>query len=271
MFDIPFELFALFMGLALVFVPIGLVTRKQGIGYMIMFTTGLFIAIMALTTDNIIMNTFASLASDNILHYDVQSDTFSTFVNAVGLIPVKGEYLSTSSSMLTGDTIDCIQLAYRRLGNPSVIEPIIVGIYNGNTGALIKEFGRFTMPTLINTGQTYVLTHCLPIGETFTLSVNHIVGVQFNAGDATNSLELRADANNPFDGTITFIRQCNLLLSTCSNTSLTQDVRGIFYLRGADITTIDNPYPFTEMPKTLFVMLGGFILFAGSMLLVKDN
>ena len=33
----------------------------------------------------------------------------------------------------------------------------------------------------------------------------------------------------------------------------------------------NNPYPLDDMPKVLFTILGGFIIFAGSVLLIKDN
>lgn len=292
MFDIPFEIFALFMALSLVFVPIGIATRKQGIGYMIMFTTGLFIAIMALTTDNIIMNdriqqvtaisnnitTTNEVLSIPVYSYDVQSSDANYNIDAGGTNGhTRAEFVSSGSSALVGDIIECINIPLADIGTVETgATSIEIGTLSGG-GTIVKSFGTLN-PTVLTSAVSWH-EFCLPDGEAYAIQSGDRIGVRYNAGTTNNGIQSRVDGTNPFDSTVSY-RQA-YVSSWTSNTA--QDITMQLYRYDDFPSNIvvsapsgaysyeNNPYPLDELPKTLFVLLGGFILFAGAVLLIKDD
>jgi len=271
MFDIPFELFALFMGLALVFVPIGLVTRKQGIGYMIMFTTGLFIAVMAITTDNIIMDTFQTAIGESVLyHYNIEQSTGVSSISGLTNPQVRGEYVFSTSSQLYGDTIDCIDIYLRKSGTPT--ELAVIGIFDhaqADSDPLILSFGSQPAGLL----QTYSewKTYCLPVGQTYTIGDQDVIGISYKEVSTVNIIQMSTVLVDVFDGSTTEHSSQSSSTFAWSNFATVDSTMRMYLRSNEGIIVSDSAYPFTEMPKTLFVILGGFVIFAGAMLLVKDS
>ena len=265
--DLPIEIFLSFIGFSIVMGIVG-IWRKVPF---LMFIAGGVITFWAVTTDNIIMGFIEIPANTQITYYDVTSGNTNENLFPTGT-EIRGEYLTSSSSMLQGDTIDCIDIPLLKLGSPT--GTAIIGVFDGlNTveaSQLKKTFGTQDV-TQLTTSAVYH-TYCLT-AETYTLENNDLVGVMFRTGtgNSTNSILIRSDSNNPFDGTITSFRRWNDPTQVWI-TSSTIDVTMTMYLSGSDIV---EPEPilftFTEYPKILFALIASMFMIGGALIWKMDD
>jgi hypothetical protein len=257
--DIPIELFLGGIGLGIALAIFGFIRNPQ-VPAMLVFG-GMFVMFFAVATDNIIMNSFINGGEQDVYIYDVTSSTGQVTLNAIQS-QTQAELPSSSSSQLFGKTFDCMRVWLGRAGTPPE-STITFGVFDTSNN-VIRLFGTQTVVSMTSSALTpYV--HCLPEGTSHTLGVSHYVGVNYNAGDATNTLTMRVDGNNPFDSTVTYRSQ--YLASWSSSTG--QDVTMQLWLRGAETDTILYEYEFTELPKVIFALIGVTMMLCGAITVVK--
>lgn len=246
--DIPIALFLGFIAMTLAIVVFGIIKRIP----VLILAGGIFLIFWSVMTDNIILDSFSEGESDDDFIYSVQSSTGQININAVTGSSL-GEFPSTSSSQLFGKTFDCMRVWVGKAATPPE-SPVTFGVFS-STNTVIKEFGTQSVASMAS-GATTPYTHCLALGDTHTIALNQYIGVNYNNGDATNTLTVRVDGNNPFDGTITYRQQ--YLVSWTSATA--QDIMMQLWLRGSEPVTETFDYEFTEIPKVLFSFFGIMIM-----------
>lgn len=192
-------------------------------------------------------------STDTLLHYNIQSSTGQVLINSV-TAHSRGERLSTTSSSLEGDTFDCITVYLGRSGSPPNTTLIRVGVMDTST-VMVKQFGSMNVTALL-TSSVQPYTFCLPIGDTYTFSDTETFGIQYNDGDGSNTLTSRVDGNNPFDGSNTEHVHATAS-SWISNTG--EDIMMILSLRGNVGIVEPITYEYTDIVKTVFLLMGAFI------------
>lgn len=230
----------------------GFVFSLPIIGYLFRFSipisiffllAGTFMIAIFLATDGIILDSFAFLDGDStITYYDVMSRSFeqSIFTNTQD---IQAEELSTSSSLLFGDTINCLELNLRKTGSPPLSTLIRYGVYD-STGAEKYLIGTMNVTILTTSSTPYKLCN---FTDNYTLITGDRIGARYSAGNSTNAIVMQFDANNPFDSTIT--RQSRFSVLTGLWTSFTaNDFMGTISLEsstGEQIIQEDKVMDFT--------------------------
>lgn len=264
--DIPVELFITFIGISGFMAIFGFIRQPQ-IPAMLAFS-GVFLLVIAVSTTNIIMGSYAS-ENDNIgvEYYDVQTRSFevSTFA---GTNSINGEELLDSTSELNGDTMNCVTMWLRKTGTPTISVPIRYGVYdvNGDEKYLV---GTMNTTILTTSATPYKLCNYI---TSYTLIPSDRIGLKYTGGDASNAVVSQWDANNPYDGTITRRSQFNSGTGTWSSFT-TNDFMGIISLEtqeNNDVTFTNDTFEFTEMPKVLFALLGAIFMLCGALMVAKN-
>jgi hypothetical protein len=266
MVDIPVELFFGFIGMSVVLLIIGLI-REPKIPATVVFA-GMFMLTITMVTDNIIMGFATDGGTETIQHYDQEgftgvSDIFGN--GGIGGNDIRGEYVFSTSSLLYGDTIDCIELTLRKSGSPTGLAQI--GVYDhasATNNPVILVFGDIDVSTL-NTGFSQWYTFCLPLGTTYTIGDQDVLGIRYDGGDATNFIRTNVVTVDAFDGTNTRYTSKSDATNTWTDTT-TSDLTAIFSLRGQEMEIIDHNFEFTELPKTIFAFFSVILMLLGVLL-----
>lgn len=262
---IPFELWAFGIIVSFALTAIGFLANPR-IHIMIM-ATAFFLAIFAFIPSALIMGYYTSMVGGQN-HYDVESSTGQVLINAV-TSSSRGERITNSASALVGDTADCITVFIGRSGSPPNTTLIKVGVMDSTT-AMIKQFGSMNVTQLISSA-TQPYQFCLPIGDTYTFnSSQQVIGIQYPAGDGSNTLTTRIDANDPFDSSNTE-HVNNSGTSTSFSANSGQDIMTIITLRGETVAPLPILYQFNESIRLIFVVLSVLILLASIILVAKEN
>lgn len=260
--EIPIELFLGGIGVSIALGLFGFLRQPQ-IPAMLVFG-GMFILIFAVATTGIIINSFGG--SNEIRLYDVLANTAN--VNVETNNEIRAIYPSSSSSQLIGYTFDCIEIPLAKAGVLTGGTFVNVGVF-GASGNTIKLFGDPLDVDNITTG-FFFYEFCLPEGETYTIGSLAVgierIGVQYDQGDATNRVLARVDGNNPFDSTNTFLQTWNGA-SWASSTGL--DLSASLVLSSEPFT--NNVYEFTELPKTLFGLIGAIFMLCGALMVARND
>lgn len=260
--ELPIELFLGGMGISIALAIFGFLRQPQ-IPAMLCFG-GMFMLVFAVATDTLIMGFFTDAeGTADVFHYNVQSSTGQVLINAVSS-QTQAEYASSSSSLLVGDSIDCMTVWLGKAGTPPAGD-ISFAVFDDSNN-IVTLFGTQTPASMASTALT-PYTHCLPVGQTHTIQNQQRIGVNYNLGDAANTITMRVDANNPFDGVITYRTQYIAAWSASTG----QDIMMQLYQRGADITTDNIVYEFTELPKTLFALMGSIFMLCGALMVLRNN
>lgn len=268
--DIPFVIFALYTVVALTIGIIGIIMgiKKIDGAPFITVIAGFMFLIQVILLENIILDYQPTESMTEIQiaveHYNVNASSSQTAIG--GTTIVLGEFVSSTSSLLYLDTIDCITVTMNEALGQTAIGTITIGVFFNDTSTLKKEFGTLDSTLLLNNiRQSF--TFCLPIGETYQIQELDNIGVMFN--DLTSGI---AEVNvfsdgNLFDGTTTYRRG---ITDTGFSDSTTTDLTAIMYLRGFEIeTTTLEPinFAFNTYDTWVFVILLGLIfMFIGVML-----
>lgn len=256
--NIDITILYLFVGLSFGLVAIGYLFRYAIPASLFLFTAGGLMAVLFIYTETISTATFISGDTDNIYHYLVDSATGTNSYSNVNFGYV--ELVSASNSALAGDTIDCIDVYMSRTLNP--VGTAEIGTFDVNNNVIVT-FG--TQNVALLSGALQWFTYCLPDGQTYTIQNGDRIGMKYASGTATDLVNIRGDANNPFDGTVTF-RQVYTTVWT-SATGTDQVFR--FYLRGGDIELTDNQEPFTEEIKVFMVLMASIMCLAGGVMEIE--
>lgn len=264
--DIPIELFLGFIGVSIAIALFGFVRNPQIPACLVM--GGMFILFLSIATDNIIMGfAFGQNGFIEEIFYDVMTRSFeqSLFNNTQ---TIQAEELSTSSSFLFGDTINCLELNLRKTGTPPVSTLARYGVYDVNG---IEKYLIGTMNITILTTSSTPIELC-NTSQSYTLTSGDRIGVKYNAGDLTNAIVMQFDANNPFDSTITRHSRFSSLTGTWTSFTANDFMGKISFQMGEDnqIITENILYEFTELPKTLFALIGVMSMLVGGLMVMRD-
>jgi hypothetical protein len=281
--DIPIELFLGFIGVSIALAIFGFLRNPQIPATIVM--GGMFILLIAVATTNVTLGdnissvnfvpqniTFTDAVNSTQFRYDVESITMQIAINNVNKIVA--EYASPTS-VLNNEEIRCISYLMAKQGTPT--GTVDIGIFN-SSGILTTSFGSFliqSLPTVPNNPLSYQ-TFCR--SDNYVIQPNDRIGVQYTNGSATNFLALREDLTNPFDGTNTF-RQ---VFTTSWVNATSNDVTAKFYSTNdenieltfesnSDVYNYEcNCYEFTELPKTLFALIGVMMMLIGGLMVMRD-
>lgn len=259
--DIPVSIFAIFLGMALTFLVVGL-SKRIGVAILM---SGMFILTIAVATDNITIDTFLDGGTDDIIHYNMMASTGVVNIcgnGGVGCNDITGEYVSSTSSMLYGDTIDCIDTTLRKTGAPTGFG--FVGVWDSSQAVndpIKQQFGTFDASTLPS-GFSEWFTFCLPEGQTYTIGNQDVIGIRYDGGTATDAVRVLITTTDNFDGTTTFQRT-KVDATNVWGSSTANDFTALFYLRGETSVTVPNNFEFTELIKVLFSLIGIMLMLIG--------
>lgn len=270
MVNIPIELFATFLGLSVALGIFGFIRQPQIPALMVF--GGLFIITISVATDNIqfgYSETEKTIDTQALTeHYNVNASSAQTAIGGTTLII--GEFVSNSSSELYLNTIDCITVMLNEALGQTATGFSTVGVFYNDTTTLRKEFGTIDNTLLLNNiRQSF--TFCLPEGETYQIQELDNVGVFFNdASSGVSEVNVVSDGNL-FDGTITYRRG---ITDTGFADAVNNDLSAIMYLRGFELetNTIEpNLFAFTELHKTLFVLIGVIFMLSGALMVIRNQ
>lgn len=259
--EIPIEIFITGMGVSISLAIFGFIRNPQ-IPAMLVFG-GMFILSFAVMTDTIILDSFSFLSSDSILYaYNVESATGNVNLNNGGTT-ARTEFVSTSASQLTGDTINCIDSYFGKTLSPT--GNVNFGIFD-TAGTLVTSFGVTDLSTISSAQDWH--TECLTGENTYTIQSGDRIGIQYLGGNATTFISQRSDGNNPFDGTVTFLSSWT---AGAWVSSTTNDVTMRYYLTESGVTINTNTtYEFTELPKVLFALIGVIMMLCGAIMVGRN-
>lgn len=255
--DIPIELFLSLIAFCFATAVIGIWKRIP----FLMLIGGAIIAFTAVITDNIMLESFVSGNTDNSYSYNVESFTGQLALNNGGNT-AHAEFVSSSSSQLLNKEINCIDILLRKASSPTGTATIGTLDSSGN---IVQQFGTINVETLTTANIWY--TFCLSGDNTYTILNQDRLGITYSGGNATNNVQVSQDANNPFDGVITFRQQYTVSWVSGSTADLTMRM----YLANNELQITDNLYPFNEFPKILFGLIGSMILIGGALIWKMDD
>lgn len=284
--DIPVELFLGLVGTSIALAIFGFIRNPQ-IPAMLCFG-GIFILVLAVSTDNIITDTIPLvsttegeqlLANATQMHYQVDTDDASilNMFNSAGGQIARVEYLSNASSVLVGKELQCIQLYLNKFGSPT--GTIFIGIYTNSSGSnLAQQYGTMSASSLTTTLTYY--TFCVIEGNERVLQSGDRVGLSLVGGvsNSLNYIATRGDPTNPFDSTITH-RQVFTFGATSWTSITASDMRMRMFdtviqnvaFPNTQSTSEQVLYPFTELPKVLFGLIGAIFMLTGALMVAKND
>lgn len=269
--EIPIELFLGGIGVSIALAIFGFIRQPQ-IPAMLVFG-GMFILIFAVATDTIILGQSTNFIDSSVtrtVHYNVTSFSFETSMRVDGASTVSRitEFASSSSSQLVGDSANCISMYLRRVGTPTVGTVVEFGVWD-SVGTQKHLFGTVDQVLVTTSANEFKRCSSTP----YTIVSGDRIGARYNSGDAANNITVRLDAANPFDGTITFESTWNP--NTLAWTSFTaNDWTGTILLQESvtgETTTVNETYEFTELPKTLFALIGSIFMLCGALMVIRNN
>lgn len=281
MVDIPVELFLSFIGFSIALAIFGFIRQPQ-VPAMLSFA-GMFILTIVVITNNIIMddrvdniistantlNLTTSTISVPEYSYNVITGTTSLTMRAGGNI-ARGEFVDTNS-ILIGKQIECIAIPLSKTGNPT--GTALIGVMDEDAN-MVKQFGSVNVTTL-TTSPTWI-ERCL-INTFHTIKQNDRIGVSYNGGDASNTVNTLSTSADAFDGTNTH----RVFYSTSWSSATATDTNMQMYVYkkipnnvqvsgiGGIYTYEDNLYEFTDITKVLFAMLACILILAGALMVVR--
>lgn len=214
MVNLDFNVLVFLIGFIFALPIIGYLFRFQIPISIFFLIAGVFMLAIFLATDGIILNdridnvvatpeTF-NITSENV---DIRIYPYSVISNsATGDIDssptARSEFVS-STSILLGNTFQCVTIPIQLLGAPSSSLGVIVGFYD-NAGVLIQQIGNTLSVTQVTSSFQY-FDFCLPAGTLHTFVTNDRIAIGFNqTTTAGNGINIRIDDTNPFDGTDTY-------------------------------------------------------------------
>jgi hypothetical protein len=266
--DIPIELFLGFIGVSIALAIFGFLRNPQIPATIVM--GGMFLLVISVATTNIIMGFSISDNMPTETIYNVITNTGNANIFSPNS-PIRGEYPTASNSMLIGDRFDCMTVPIAKTGNPPANVFVKAGVFDA-TGNLVQQFGNDLNVTNITSG-FFFYDFCLPLGQYYTVgslpALVERIGVEYRSGDSSNFITTRIDANNPYDSTITVLSTFNSGTGLWTQTS-TSDFDMILTLRGTSAETQNVNYEFTELPKTLFALIGVMIMLIGGLMVMRD-
>lgn len=279
--DVPVEIFALFIGMSLSLMVVGLVKKVPAC----LVFAGMFILAISVATDNIVFgqnnDTITTTTIENatisnstqVFHYNVDSSLVTVTVRFDGVSPARwAEGANTANSALIGDNIQCISIPVARVGNGVSAWNIEIGVMD-SSAQMVKSFGNVSHSSL-NTSFVWQ-TACVPEGQERTILSTDKVGLRFLFGNSSHFINVRSDSNNPFNGTdtIRFERPTTVWSPTSAHdiTMKLWDIVDVPINVGdvdeSVLTYDNNDIAFTELIKVLFALFAVILMLIGVLIL----
>lgn len=268
--DIPIELFLGFIGVSIALAILGFLRNPQIPATIVM--GGMFILVIAVATDNIKIGNFISnemtTTSESFIVYMQQNlGTTPVIMNSVNNIFV-GEEIVNSNSTLYLKSFDEVTIAVTKQNSP--IGTAIVGVWGTQVAPTSTNYvytlGTFDVSTLANSITVKTFRNNT---NPYTLLDNQAVGVFYNGASGTNTISIITTSSNQFDGA-----NSQTTRFTSSWTDVTTDLRMNIRLSSIDeesiITNESINYEFTELPKTLFALIGVMIMLVGGLMVMRE-
>lgn len=215
-------------------------------------------------TDNIVVDYSTNISGgDSFYHYNIESGAGSSSISGTTNPQVRGEYIFSTSSMLYLDEIDCIDAYLRKTGSPTLT--YTVGIFDHaqvDSDPLLQSFGTGDA-SLLNTIFEWK-TFCLPLGQTYVLQDQDVIGVSYKEASAVNAVQIGIASLDVFDSSQT--EHTSQSSSTFAWTNFaTTDTNLRMYLRSeSSLLTTEVTSPFSEELKVFMVLMGVIMLLVGS-------
>lgn len=288
MVEILIELFLGVLGVSIAMAIFGFLRNPQ-IPAMLAFA-GMFIFFLAIITDSIIWNNEVSqvqtipqnvtITTDELVpnySYFVESRTGSVSAFNTNTTRTHVEFASTGASLLVGDTITCMDMYLGKTLSPTGIASM--GVFYSN--ATMKYlFGTQDVALLTSASDWH--TYCLTGSDTYTFINGDRIGLKYSGGDASNTVTINVNANNPFDGVITYRQVYNNGTGTwTSSTSNDITMRLYNYVNATQIGQFVAPtdyytneptrFEFTELPKILFALIGVTMMLCGGIMVGRNQ
>lgn len=169
-------------------------------GGVVILIGGVLLMFCGVFTDGIVVENHFVEGSPEVItnQYDVTSRSFESAVYA-GTNEIQAIGLSSSSSQLVGDSVNCAEFHIRKTGSHSAGNLLRVAVYDVS-GSELYLFGTKDIATVTSSATPYEFCNTSSVR---LLVSGDRVGVKYAFGDASNAVVLQNDAANPFDSTIT--------------------------------------------------------------------
>lgn len=184
--------------------------------------------LMSLGENVVLTSTETAAGSSSIVAtpYDVTSRTAARSVyDATNSIDA--EYMSSSSSALDNQPVNCFSMMLNKLGSPPSSSIIQAGVYDGS-GVLKHEFGTMNTTLLSISSQWFQFCSA----DSYTLVSGDRVGIKYTGGNSTNAVQVSTDNTDPFDGTLTYTQRYDASLGTWASAT-SNDMTATMTLTGA--------------------------------------
>lgn len=253
-------IFTVFLGLSLV--PLGAIVFFRSAMFALTIISGAMMLVLFTSYDGFVVGDATAFVPgmDSFSPYNVDSSSSGILLNSVSR-SIVAEYPVDSGSPLDGATFNCMSVQLGKIGSPTLAEPVVFGVFDGN-GDAVRVFGSMNV-TQISTSYTWY-EHCVPRSNPFTIdtALGDRIGVKYEGGDASNTLDVRRDLGNPFGGTTTYVQQYSSGWSTFSTTN---DLTMVLSLEGSDgeWVSTDRVEPFVPEMWLMMVLLSSFIMLVG--------
>lgn len=227
--NLDFSVFVFIIGFVFMLPILGYAFRFNIPISLFFFIAGTFLISILLSTEGIILDTFAFQDGDSLLsHYEVLSRTGQDDIRT-GYGEIQAQFVSSSSSQLINDEINCATWHIKKSGSPDSNTLVRYGVWDNSATPMLKyTFGTLNVTNIGTIVQPVKLCNTL---QTYTIINADRIGVSWNDGDATNRITIDVDTSNPYDSTITYNTRFNGV-SWVANTGT--DMQGKLTLEGTD-------------------------------------
>lgn len=263
--NIDISILYLFVAVSFGLVGIGYLLRFSIPLSLLIFVAGGLMTALFIMTDNVVVgHSVDPIGSPTSYSYNVESFTgASDICGGAGCGNVRGEYVFSSSSMLWGDTIDCIDIPLRKLGAPTGTATI--GVYDhaqATDNPILKSFGTIDVSTLDVNIWMYK-TFCLN-NEVYVMGDQDVIGVRYDGGDTSNAVRVAVTTGDVFDSSQTEHSRQDATTNIWTNFATTDTTMRTYLRSDLALTTTEIVSPFTEELKVFMVLMGVIMLLVGS-------
>lgn len=257
---IAFEILALFAGSIFALLAFSFASRAISGGFIpaLAVVAGILWVALFVNIDIIELEAFANSGSQ-LNSYEVTSRNGQDDVRT-GYGEIQTEFVSSSSSMLLGDNINCATWHIKKSGTPDSNTLVRYGVWdNSATPQLKYTFGTLNVTNISTTVSPIKLCN---VSTVYVIQNNDRIGVSWNDGNATNRITVDVDTTNPFDSTITYNTRFNGV-SWIANTGT--DMQGVLSLE-SDTDVITHTINFNDgATKIYMVAIGVMFMVLGAM------
>lgn len=258
--EIAFNVLVLFAGSILALLALSFASRAISGGFIpaLAVVAGILWVALFVNIDTIIMEYFGDGDSEIIIAEQTARTGSGNIHNGTGNLVIRGEHVTSSSSMLYGDTVNCLETYLSKTGSPSIASPVIFGVFGSTvTNGIAEtkyEFGRMNI-TNINT-ESKSLKVCNDSSE-YTIDINDRIGVMYRSGDASNFISDQESTVDVYDSTVTRAQSFNDATNVWANIA-SNDLYFILSLE-SDTVTDRAIVDFNDNPTKIYMVSIGIL------------